>query len=180
MYHRYEKVVVLGRHGTSRNWADEELRRILGFWFHEFHSICRTSHPAFPVTCSLADMATSRRATQSLRDHFSRAVAPQYVCRTCRKHSQPVARQIRQISSSSPSPLRHKPKIVNSHPSFAAAYATKSPRDYVQPDTPLTEERRPIDVEDYVQARTWDGLEHVGHQGHWKDLPAQKDDQVQP
>ena len=35
-------------------------------------------------------------------------------------------------------------------------------------------------MEEYNEAITWDGLEHLGHQGHWKDLPADSKDEYTP
>ncbi|KAK5237676.1 hypothetical protein LTR47_000768 [Exophiala xenobiotica] len=32
----------------------------------------------------------------------------------------------------------------------------------------------------YVEAQTWHGLEHVGHHGHWKDIPAKPQDKFEP
>jgi len=29
---------------------------------------------------------------------------------------------------------------------------------------------------EYVPAETWDGLEHVGHKGHWQDIPPKPED----
>jgi len=37
-----------------------------------------------------------------------------------------------------------------------------------------------VPVQSYVEAQTWDGLEHVGHRGHWKDIPAKPQDQFEP
>ncbi|OCT50896.1 hypothetical protein CLCR_08635 [Cladophialophora carrionii] len=37
-----------------------------------------------------------------------------------------------------------------------------------------------VSMEPYVEATTWDGLEHVGHQGHWKDLPPDAKDEYEP
>jgi hypothetical protein len=30
---------------------------------------------------------------------------------------------------------------------------------------------------DYAPSETWDGLEHVGHKGHWRDIPPQPEDE---
>lgn len=34
----------------------------------------------------------------------------------------------------------------------------------------------PFVSKDYVPAETWDGLEHVGHKGHWRDIPPKPED----
>ena len=39
------------------------------------------------------------------------------------------------------------------------------------------EDLRTSDV--YVPATTWDGLEHLGHKGHWTDLPPKGADAYQ-
>jgi len=31
---------------------------------------------------------------------------------------------------------------------------------------------------EYVPAETWDGLEHVGHKGHWRDLAPEPVDEI--
>jgi hypothetical protein len=37
-----------------------------------------------------------------------------------------------------------------------------------------------VPMEPYVEATTWDGLEHRGHQGHWRDLPPDAKDDYEP
>ena len=37
-----------------------------------------------------------------------------------------------------------------------------------------------IPMEPYVEATTWDGLESMGHKGHWKDLPVNPADNYRP
>jgi hypothetical protein len=32
---------------------------------------------------------------------------------------------------------------------------------------------------EYVPSETWDGLEHVGHKGHWRDIPPTPEDDFQ-
>lgn len=34
-------------------------------------------------------------------------------------------------------------------------------------------------AEGYVAAETWDGLEHIGHKGQWRDMPPQPEDEFQ-
>jgi hypothetical protein len=43
-------------------------------------------------------------------------------------------------------------------------------------------EETPVDVEatPYVPAQTWDGLRHIGHRGHWKDVAPTEADEYQP
>lgn len=33
---------------------------------------------------------------------------------------------------------------------------------------------------EYQPAETWDGLRHVGHKGHWRDIAPQKGDEYVP
>jgi hypothetical protein len=33
---------------------------------------------------------------------------------------------------------------------------------------------------EYVPSETWDGLEHVGHKGHWRDMPPTPEDDFHP
>ena len=33
---------------------------------------------------------------------------------------------------------------------------------------------------EYKPAETWNGLEHVGHKGHWSDIPPVRDDAFRP
>lgn len=34
--------------------------------------------------------------------------------------------------------------------------------------------------EEYKPAETWDGLRHIGHRGHWRDMPPRSQDAYQP
>jgi hypothetical protein len=34
--------------------------------------------------------------------------------------------------------------------------------------------------EHYIPAETWDGLEHMGHKGHWADIPPKPEDSYRP
>jgi len=44
----------------------------------------------------------------------------------------------------------------------------------------LMEEREPGQMEEYVPAERWDGLQHMGHRGDWRDLPPQPQDDFEP
>jgi hypothetical protein len=33
---------------------------------------------------------------------------------------------------------------------------------------------------EYVRSETWDGLEHLGHKGHWRDIPPKPEDEFHP
>lgn len=33
---------------------------------------------------------------------------------------------------------------------------------------------------EYVRSETWDGLEHLGHKGHWRDMPPKPEDEFHP
>ncbi|KIW47877.1 uncharacterized protein PV06_00533 [Exophiala oligosperma] len=125
-------------------------------------------------------MATSRRTTQTLYDSFSKAAAPpRYICRSCRNHIQLNMRQHRTISNSASSShgLRRKTWQTEVHraSSRSALFATASSRCS---NTVSSEEL--AEDKSYVEAETWDGLEHVGHQGHWKDIPAKPQDRFEP
>ena len=54
-------------------------------------------------------------------------------------------------------------------------------RDLDQPfeDDPETEEMVPED-QGYKPAENWDGLQHVGHRGFWKDMAPRPGDHYQP
>jgi hypothetical protein len=61
----------------------------------------------------------------------------------------------------------------------------REPKDWEEEHVPpATVERHggalgPIDEgvdSEYVPAETWDGLEHVGHKGHWQDIPPKPED----
>ncbi|KIX94693.1 uncharacterized protein Z520_09739 [Fonsecaea multimorphosa CBS 102226] len=127
-------------------------------------------------------MATANRATKSISSGFAAAVRPRYVCRTC-KHQllQREAQQARQYSSPSSRPsVRRSTSTVNEQRRQASS---KSLLSRFQPPTqrsPTEEAETPAPIEQYVEATTWDGLEHVGHHGHWRDLPADPKDNYEP
>jgi hypothetical protein len=37
-----------------------------------------------------------------------------------------------------------------------------------------------VETKPYVPAQTWDGLRHIGHRGHWKDVAPTEADEYQP
>lgn len=39
---------------------------------------------------------------------------------------------------------------------------------------------RIVPQEEYQPAETWDGLRHIGHRGHWRDLPPRPQDEYLP
>ncbi|EXJ90259.1 hypothetical protein A1O1_03358 [Capronia coronata CBS 617.96] len=137
-------------------------------------------------------MATSQRASRSLCDTFSRAVAPRYVCRTCRSHIvQPNVKQIRQATYSTGArenrtSLRPKAWIQRGgQPGTAATYATTASRSQKslaesEPSAATDGYEEAHTWDGYEEAHTWDGLEHVGHQGHWRDLPPRPQDDYEP
>ena len=49
--------------------------------------------------------------------------------------------------------------------------STKDMQSYQAPEVELEAEEDKLTPEEYVPATTWDGLEHLGHKGHWADLP---------
>ncbi|KIX02458.1 uncharacterized protein Z518_08399 [Rhinocladiella mackenziei CBS 650.93] len=127
-------------------------------------------------------MALSRRAPQSICDGFSGSVAPQYVCRSCRNHLfQPNAIQNRQFSSAiSTASVRRKPCVPANQ--SRSIVSLKLPWQNPGPP-PMPEGRRDPNLppmEEYVEAQTWDGLELIGHKGHWKDLPPKSEDEFEP
>ncbi|KIW16856.1 hypothetical protein PV08_04046 [Exophiala spinifera] len=128
-------------------------------------------------------MATSRRTTQALYDSVSKAAAPRYICRSCRNHIQLNAQQHRAVSNSTSShTLRRKPWQANVGAPRSASFGTTSSRCY--DDSRLSSSSKGLgslpEDKSYVEAETWDGLEHVGHQGHWKDIPAKPEDDFEP
>ncbi|OAP59783.1 hypothetical protein AYL99_04785 [Fonsecaea erecta] len=127
-------------------------------------------------------MASVGRASKSISNGLAAAAAvrPRYVCRTC-KHQllQREAQQARHSSSlSSRDCIQRTVGLVNEqrrHASFNSLSRSQQSRQ------PLSNEaENPLRIEEYVEASTWDGLEHIGHQGHWRDLPADPKDDYEP
>ncbi|OQV01527.1 hypothetical protein CLAIMM_06868 [Cladophialophora immunda] len=126
-------------------------------------------------------MASAGRASKSISNGLAVAVRPRYVCRTC-KHQllQREAQQARQSSSLS---LRDCTRRTSSLVSGQRRQASDSFLSRSQPSkqrSSLEEAETAAPIEEYVEATTWDGLEHVGHQGHWRDLPADPKDGYEP
>ncbi|KIW86902.1 uncharacterized protein Z519_12524 [Cladophialophora bantiana CBS 173.52] len=126
-------------------------------------------------------MASAARASKSISNGLS-AVRSRFVCRTC-KHQllQREAQQTRQSSSlSSRDPIRRAAGLVNEqrrHVSFNSLLSRSRPSEQ---RSQLEEAEGAVPIEEYVEATTWDGLEHLGHQGHWRDLPADPKDDYEP
>lgn len=126
-------------------------------------------------------MASPSYTSRSVHNVFSKVVAPKYICRTCRNHLQSKPKQIREISSAAlHRPVYRKTSDSTNLPKSSASYASWIEKDNLQPREFLGEERPPVNMELYNEAQTWDGLEHVGHKGHWKDLPARPEDEFDP
>lgn len=47
-------------------------------------------------------------------------------------------------------------------------------------DEPTEDDASPLRTGEYVPAENWQGLEHVGHKGHWKDVAPTKADAYYP
>ena len=125
------------------------------------------------------NMAAPSYTSRSVHSVFSKIVTPKYICRTCRNHLQSRPKQVREISSTIITPLRRK-SFNTISPQPSASYASRAEQDSIQPREFLGEEEPLVEMEPYNEARSWEGLEHVGHKGHWKDLPARPEDKFDP
>ncbi|OAG39462.1 hypothetical protein AYO21_06290 [Fonsecaea monophora] len=127
-------------------------------------------------------MASAGRASRSISSGLAAAIRPSYICRTC-KHQllQREAQQARQSSSlSSRDCMRRGTGLTNvqrRQVSFNSLLNRSEPSDQqsLPEDAGTT-----APIGHYVEATTWDGLEHVGHQGHWRDLPPNPKDDYEP
>ncbi|KAG9777191.1 hypothetical protein KCU88_g4600, partial [Aureobasidium melanogenum] len=125
-------------------------------------------------------MASSHRVSRSLCDNLSKTTTPGYICRTCRSQGiAPNAQQTRRISSDSISRQQsasatRKAWLARSRlqPGSTASFSTRA--------ASLAESRVTDEDPEYKEAYTWDGLEHIGHQGHWRDLPPRPEDEFEP
>ena len=132
-----------------------------------------------------ATMASAGRAPQALTKNLSSAARPHYVCRACRI----VQREAQQ--------LRHRSGLSSGHRSRSATSTSIEQRRPIsipslfrrtqKPQEPqedalqeAEEDPNAVPMEPYVEATTWDGLEHMGHQRHWKDLPPDAKDDYEP
>ncbi|KAI1618935.1 hypothetical protein EDD36DRAFT_45676 [Exophiala viscosa] len=125
-------------------------------------------------------MATPSFTSRSVHSVFSKVVTPNYICRTCRNHLQSRPKQIREVSSVTTSPSLRRKLRNTGLPQHTASYASRAGQDNIQPREFLGEEAPLVEMEPYNEARSWEGLEHVGHKGHWKDLPARPQDKFDP
>ncbi|KAJ4516483.1 hypothetical protein HRR83_001817 [Exophiala dermatitidis] len=125
-------------------------------------------------------MASSHRVSRSLCDNLSKTTTPRYICRTCRSQGiTPNAQQTRRISSDSISRQQsasatRKAWLTKNRlqPGSTASFSTRA--------ASLAESRTTDEDPEYKEAYTWDGLEHIGHQGHWRDLPPRPEDEFEP
>jgi hypothetical protein len=114
--------------------------------------------------CTMASSKHAARRASSLVSTSSGG----YICRSCRNQlSRNESQQIRQVST----------RVTRLHPSQTAAiqrrHASLLPFGRrQQPPSPPVEEIPP-----YEEASTWDGLEHMGHDNHWTDIPARPEDE---
>ncbi len=53
-------------------------------------------------------------------------------------------------------------------------------RDFDQPFEDDPEMGGPVVEEGYKPAETWDGLQHIGHRGFWKDMAPRPGDYYEP
>ncbi|KIV84471.1 hypothetical protein PV11_00247 [Exophiala sideris] len=125
-------------------------------------------------------MAAPSYTSRSVHGIISKVITPNYICRTCRNHLQSRPKQVREISSANISPSLRRKSCSTVLPQRTASYASRAGQDNISPREFLGEEAPLVDMEPYNEARSWEGLEHVGHKGHWKDLPARPEDQFNP
>ena len=124
-------------------------------------------------------MASAGRASQALGTGLAATVRPRYVCRSCRHQlGHRETQQLRQNSSLSPR------QAISRHSNLAKEQRRSITLNPFVARTQPPEEAVPaedaVPMEPYVEAATWDGLEHMGHQGHWRDLPPDPKDNYKP
>jgi hypothetical protein len=131
-----------------------------------------------------------------------------YVCQSCRRrlHNTPVSKssqtQVRRSTGSAfLDSVRKKIWGTDNPPGLANPYGpgwrekkkmreeaerreNLSPAQQAGEDAgdQIVLDETPVDVNanPYVPAQTWDGLRHIGHRGHWKDIAPTEADEYQP
>lgn len=169
---------------------------------------CLYEHTSSSIL-NISLMASSSRASRRLAETLLFQKSVPFVCRSCRHQAlrQRIS-LLQQFRSASDNSLPYTEKVrrklwgTDNPPGLKDPYGGPSflekrrmrqearergeylpqAESYEEVDpTQMAEasEKMPEEAQDYVPAETWDGLEHMGHEGHWADVKPRPEDRYQ-
>jgi hypothetical protein len=144
-------------------------------------------------------MASASPVSRRLADTLLYQKSSSLVCRSCRHQAlRQRLNLLHQSRSASDKPLPFTEKVRRKTwgidkppgmkdpfggPSFLEKRRMKKAEERGEEYLPVEEESQELEAgpeEYYVPAETWDGLEHMGHKGHWADIPPRPEDSYRP
>ena len=143
-------------------------------------------------------MHSATRLSRSFYDTATRNHVSQYVCKSCKRSLllRPALRTPRpRYISSTASPTTTEREPLNEKRGVRRWFGRSTEEKEAQAEQEVLAEIRQLEEEEarmnasepdpeaaieYKPAQTWDGLEHVGHKGDWRDIPPTELDAYTP